>query len=886
MEGELVGLLKNIFSGNNESVQSSENQINGMSLHPEFFPVLLSIARNNGDYNIKKEAIIVFGRRLLICWSEMEDNVKYSSIGLFIEFLDYMPRDLLRLCSMVADNFVSKFFFKGGWPQLPELVYEKIHLLSGIILAKSICKKLKNGQEAQNEFFYSFCERILPILAQVIVQSNDFVINEMILHCLSRILSRKFTEENPIPEFLHSNLCIFIEKSLLCDKLEKTSEFCQFGVQSCKLLSRYLTTYKNDTDNQYLQSIFSLIQMILGSPFNSKFSCKALEVLYTILFVCGYLEVFEENADYFLNTLFPPFYRLQNEELQLMVLDPSLFVSSIHKSCENWSDPRSSVSRIISKASKKSSAVMNSCYERALYSIMEYNHNHDSSTLFSSLLMFSAAIVRNNNHDQFAMFLDSIEPLIESDDIVARASGFMVISEAVGSELSIKYIVQCVSNLEHEDSIIKYYSAAALSTILQDVNGPNSEEIKFSLKPYIEQLFSIFSNLANEFQNENFTTSLAVLVQFFKDDIIPFAGPLALQMLNVFVENSKAQNEIENSNAQVIVETCVFSLIEVLSKSHEASSTYIVPIFSHIIEAIQALNGTELVDKAFDLASKIISESPIFYQVFWDILELLFASIEESSFTTLDDVSLIIQNLIDKDPEISNNKEVINLILSKMVCILNKNDDEWPSAADVLTVLGIKTNGFGEYLSPIIDCVISVLESSDRGYELDTALSSLFGSMIYVYGDSILTSFSVCLDEIVEIWLESASFPVFPAALLPHFEELTKLDILPRLISALIHCMSITMKADDEMPKNEEEEDMFDDFEVGASDFVGRSLELPKIVDQVKLVNDIYQFIIGIQKKHSVLFNEAIETLSEAEIESIEMIPQFSKKLEMEKKNK
>ena len=893
MEAQIINLLESCYSGNNETIQYAENCFIELRQNYDFFEILLNLATNNLNINIKKESIIVFQKSLFYSWKNFDQEIKSLILLRFLNFLDNIEEKLIKIGCLISDKLIDFLYFKGEWTDLLNQILIRIqidskYILSGIILTKSICKLLKNPKIDLNNFYNNFINDFLPLLTNIILNSKSFLILDMTIHCISRLI---LTDKKKLSELLIESSFLIFEYSLEINQIEKNEEFFNYIIKIFKFFNKLINISSNNfTENQIL-NLFKIDQIILESHLSSKIDCKALELLYNILFIGKWISLFELNLDYFINNIFPYFYYLKQDEILLMDNDPSLFISSIHKSCQNWSDPRSSCLRIISKISKNSEIVLQACFQRIDNILTLYPNEIQNFEIFSNFLFLSATIIRNSNNIYFNDLLNKLNSFFTNSDFIIRSSAFMLLSEAIDSENSISTIEYCLNHLTDNYLLVQYYSSIALSTILDNIKENEiSKEIQQLLSPHVEQIFSLFVNLANEFHNENFTSSLSSLVKFFKNEILPFSGQFCLKMLDIFIDSSKAEGENEFNNATVVIEMCLFTLIELISQSKEISNEYLLLIYEKVIFAIKELNGLELMDKTFDLAAKIIISSHQFYSEFWIILPILFEILDQNNIITLEDLSMLLLSLIDKDLELNTRLDIVTILFEKIMFIFKLNDDNWSSCAEILSGLCIRNNGVFNYLDEIIQQMIIKLNDSEGGLFINNSIGSLFSTLIYIYKEKIFSLFNDNLSLIIGIWIDSASFPFFPASIINNFEIFSIFDIQPTVLAAAIHSIKIHNSADDEIilnNQNEEEEDNnnmkfnLDDFETDICDIQGHSLELPHWFDHSKLIEEIYYLIQNIKKNNFNIYQECLSILNEDDIIIIDQLLEISKKFKI-----
>ncbi|EAX94613.1 hypothetical protein TVAG_287480 [Trichomonas vaginalis G3] len=784
MEARIEELALCIFkSPSNEERKAAEAEIAQLAETVEFYQTAFQIIVSHSNKSVRQEVMVWITKY----FKSVPPELKQFCFESFIKSLPNIDRTHLNYAEKMANEWTEEYIKVFGWPAVREKIISPENQLSSLMLAKAVCKELKRKRNQTLELFTDFAVEIFPIFVQIL-ESQDFYLIQMAFHIANRLIKtsetagpskqlKEFIE--PISEQFLPNLQPFYNYSSILLNIQKTIEYEKLTVEILKFLSNYVYIIKHFLDENTLSPILSYMQSIFTSNLSSKSIGKALELLYSITFRAKVVSVLSENAEYFVSNVFAPFFVLQPAEIEFMETDPALFVQTIEKEGNDWCDPRASVSHIIKKSNQIGlTAVFENLFN---YLTTTLQNAENSSQIFSACDMFSSSVYKFDPQ-QFSELIPTLCELCDNEDFVIRAAAFKILSNAVNCKSTINAIEVCLNHLNDEAILVSYYASVSLSLTFRTIkNSEMKDELLESLRKNSVEIVDIFLRINTEFNNENIAYSLMDILEFFSDDVLPYAVSISENLLKLYEETSKSNEQ----QGESLIPHSINTLIECMKKMPDNTDS-LKEIFSHLLQTTENLIGVCDLEEIFRIGSRIVYNSTHFDPLYWEILPYIQRNLEIEDFLC-SRIRPLLSFLIDRDTNI-NERGVVPIILELLHSCYQRDESDGSDILNIVAGLTVKT-GQLEIMQNFADVIAAVYNEDKMIYDggVDSCVSVIlcmsdFQGMSNLFGD--------ITNEMLSEWSECEEFPFKIQTIISKFNDFVNFDF-----NFAINCLASSIKA-------------------------------------------------------------------------------------------
>lgn len=861
---ELVDLFQKTYSSdsNSEIIAEATKMIQAQFHNQLFYQTCLQIIFEQNDQitiTCKKSALNAFAKGIKDCWKNtFDDDMKMYLLNQIPELLANSPYELVPLCEKFSDEIINFSIFEDNCSYLiealPHLFQNDINYQrAGLIISKSVCKKIKNPRDDMMQMFSEFASLISPLIANLCKECEDYVLLNYCYHCLSRLLM-KLTENEIAEQILQEYGEIYYGRFMsLCtnfpSNIDENFSFIKFLIEGIKFLIRI----SRKLDNEQIENIIQFIQSIFQLPAHKYLvilKAKAVALLNSMIIKNERYDIFESHMQLIMEIIFSQLM-ISDEDIQDMENDPEAFIQANPSANINWEDDKASCSHFLLNCIKrmKNSSLIDFVYETASSSLQSESRNQ----IFTAFRILTTAVSKNCK-DQFEQFLPFLLEAFNHPDFVVRAGSFFVLSATKCCNISQQIIDNCITHLNDEAPIVRYYASLALSQSLFFCK--RQQEYKQCKKYYSSQIGDICNSLfeiLSQFNDSYISDAFTQIVKFFDDEILPYAIQLFDQITEVFVScctSGESQfSEVEETTTKVL--GLIIKIAGKNSKTNpDALNEFCGHFYSKICSAISATSESQNVYCLFPLLSELITISPGFNPEFWELLEPLMG-ITSSGIIIIDDSAPVIEQIIYKDEELASREEIVSNL-----CTFLLNSGALISVPTFCSTLIMRVGPSLPCMSEIFATIKS--EASECDVEGLESISNIV-SAIFLNFDDFSPLFEGGDMTLFNIWIEKPHFPFYVASFLKVFNKFDQdVELQAQMLKSGFFSVSTGFDneeeeefSDDDDDDDDSDNDFDTDFQANPGDFGLSTIKSPQWFNEKELIQQFLQFVSGLVEEQS-----------------------------------
>ena len=770
MQQQISLLLPLTFQGTEEIVKETTQKLLLLEELDDFIPSLYSICFDNEEhFKIRNSAILYLQNIINKKWNFINDNIKNDILNTFPLNLLKINNEILPQISHFSRILINNSFLSNNWLLLINEIFNFLNnkntILQGLILSKSLLGYFKSCPEELKEISINFTIQFLNFCINFLNSTNSLYYISIIYHCLYRILIGINFQV-----FENHYIIIFLNFLNLIENYSNLNDFSLFLYKSLKFLTIYLSRFNQTFLIDDLIYLYNLIKTLFNFKLDSKQYCFLLKCLYEIVINSNSLTFLINDSIELYNNILFPFFLLSEEDFLNLIEQPQYFISENHKNSNEFNDPKEIASMIVyqlSKQSDESAKILLSITNDSFINYSNSNLNLENQILlFSISHIFSCVSVLMDtvNMTLFLNFLKLIFPLTQSDDILARASVFLILSNAKHSYVPLEFTLICIEHIFDSSPVVQYYSSLAAANFLDKISDDETINLisnKFSND--ITSIFSAFIELSTIFENSEFSNTLAQLIKFFSKDILPLSNLLGIELLNLLLKTSN--NETFSDFIQHI--STFSNLIELVLTNKETLNEFLPLMISNMIEILKQITNPEAIDLLLETFLLLIEPLEIFKEQYWEI-----ASIISPHFSIDLDVSIsspieILMYLLKKDNDFHNRLEISPIIIDFVIHQLTiriERFDSWNEisklAAGLLFHLPNNSNLLNIHYETFTNLCLYQIEHIDSFFNI-LGLISFINGLLYHNFDLFIQKLNNNnnIYLILDFWCNNMIFP-------------------------------------------------------------------------------------------------------------------------------
>lgn len=869
---KLESLFKQTYSStSNFEIESATEQIESMYSDPSFYQNSCLILSQNMKVNetLSKAVLNGLTKGLEKQWNFFHPDFRASIINEIIKITYITDEKLIRQFEKLFDIIIKLDKFEClNVQNVLSVIYQLFHdnhYLIALIIMKSVTKLIKNPTTEMYHVYDLFSDEFGKIISMFISEQFGTNLLSYVFHIVSRL---SINRVHPSIQSIYLNLIqLFITFGIPDGNIH------MFANEGFKMIIRILNYEKTIIPDEMICNILNIIPNYLEvNCDNSKdknFKGKLFSLLNTIIIKNKRFELIDK---FFIplipNVIFPIFY-LTNDEIQMIKEDPACFVQESHQIELNWDDTKASCMKFLKNCSKYDN-LFNSSINFVTNVMNNSLSTSDYIPLFSAF-RFLSSIMPSRQPEETLTFLSSITQLFDHQNDIVRCAAFLLLSQCNNIPFNEQILMHCFNHLNDNFKLISYYASVTFANVINDLSQESQKQMNIVLSPYAETIFKHFSSIASEFRDPQLYESLSSLASIFQDSIIQIAPQIFDQTYNFFITSCKDENGDLNNDNIFIASDALIKIVDVLGTFPNLNVHFYKTVCNGLLELINSDHFGDLLN----ILNKIIEKIEVFDVNYWQIVSLLMKIIESNENIILNEIDPIIEEIIFKDKELGKREDIVNsissLIISKCDEELHGNEEiEIPFSIASCLVLQCKEK------LPIIDKLFEYLTIAAKRYIDPDSICVLYSSMLISYKQKALQ----CDPDIIQIWMDNHSYPLYLASFLTFFPLVNSPDVKANsYISAL---KSIIFKIQDEEIEDfgDDDDDCIDiDYEMVANiEKRGNDASIirgPEWFEPEKLLQSFMNLSIQIKDNDSDLFNLIVEAGFNENINVNEMIPKL-----------
>lgn len=856
---------------NTDQVQMQEinNQLLQMTSTPQFYQECIAILLNPEiSQGIKLNAMGVFHRLgIKQFWRQFDPQLKNAILSQIPSIL--VSTLTMPLCETLSDDIISLAIPSGEWPDFYPILlqlFEKDdnYLRAALILAKSMCKLIKNPDYVQSPLYpqsvkvhEEFSQLILPILTKICSEVNDFSILNYTYHCLSRILyASTAVRVNALTQYGEIYFQRFMTISTQFQHPEDPA-YLHFLREGIKFLQVVSYNSKDPTscltfNQEQLTAIFQFINVLFSFPECKYEKSRSIGILNNIIIKREQYQILEQNAQAFIG-LFCSNMAPSEDEIKKMEDDPCSYNDENQLCYATFDEIRSSICRFLTSYVKsvEETQIPPSLYQFASSAI----ESNDPAQIYVSLRLLTTSITPRYQQF-FAQFLPQLIQVSSHSHFVIRASAFLCMTAIErGCAIPPNLIEVCIQHFDDSHKIVAFYAILALKQIMYVIRKQaDYEATKAYYAEQIPIIFQKYFELANEFHDTEISEGLNIFIEFFDEKILPSCEVIFPAILNLFAAIQAASSDDKgNANTEFLADALIL-IIKRIEENPEIAQTLLPTFYQQLFMVFQAIT---INDDYLRVIEAIINASPHFDPNSWGIVEPLIQIIGDDSDVDLDNVLAIIEQLIYRDTELESKPEII-----AQLCELLMHPDVIASDSSVWASFIMRCG----HSIPIMPQLLQTLISTQEDAEFSLDVCNIFSAIAY--------KFDKYPQELIPIWKEYHYFPLYVGSMLKIFNDFQG---NPELQADLIeNAFDSILNSDEEIGSDDDDEILanFDRFQIRAGDFHIVKSQTPQWFDQKALVEQFANLIMTLQNSNSPVFQLLTQRLPDLQ-EKIEMLAKF-----------
>lgn len=866
----VISLLSATFTNQTtEDVSQAATLLEEMQSDPEFYPILMNIVLQSDSMSIRKSALTYIKTTVQYSWtSKLSDDIKIFILSNIPQLIAQCPQELFGVCTSLANLLVKyEYFNSDNWKDLPDIITsyfasgDQQQIITALIFSRSILKMCKNPTSSLEQTYENVSKLIIPKIAEIMQIQMPHDIVSLEFHCLSRLLF------NHVPTIFHQQADLFLSKGFIY--AHEKSENIKMKRHVLKFFTNFFLDFEDGLEQEIVEQLISISHDFISTHNDQTIRSKSLRLLCEIYQKKDPV-YFTNNIGFYVSELLPQLFAVSDEDEELLEFGDFVgFVNSQHQACTNWDEIVSSACRFVAKIAPRSEESLPT-FMQYVYNMIQWFEQTDKDissqcNVYAAFHMLSA-LIAGLSEERNGEIIEFVVHIFEFEYPIIRAAAFMLLSYINNPVYSDELLQICYRHL-NDNQLVSYYSSICLSNILQSImNSEIHEAVLQSLSPDVQDILSHYNNIASVFQTDTLITSLSTIIEFFKNLILPYSLGIATNLLTQYVQNGYSDDNL--GEFVLSASSSLMEIIELLGKNPDDSQPILVELFGYIREAYASLQNFCSIDDIIKMAAKVVSVSPQFDQSYWAIFHLSVQSLSTSKFVKLEDLQVLYEQLIFKDQQLSQNPEIIFEVFKVLIDIINIGDGEDSAVAlSLLSNLALRCpETIATHVTNLLNLLASVIEN---GIESDP-ICELFSSILLLINEPL--DFGQ-IDNIIETWLESHSFPLFLSSAVTKF---SLFDSFPEIqVRILINCfISIydQIHSEDEVYFEDLELDVFESKD---SDFSMVDVKAPCWFNDSDIVQQFYQLIDHVSKINPEIYQESIQSLcSDEERNYVEIIEQ------------
>ena len=792
MQDQIIQLLIQTRSDDNNLISSAEQSLTTLAESPEFLPSLISIMSNSEIPEITRFSAIIHMRIVINhYWNtsvspEVKDLIK-SALPSFIinwphshkQYMNHFIRTIID--ATILNNNIE-------WSDLPNIIFTLLSQGSeescrtGLVIANSLCGSIKQIKETQyfylNGWAVSYGTALVQILTSFFSQCDSHELLALGFHCAARILISNVSYD--FNSFFES-LSPLVEKSFLIVNQVDSDEYYDFAYNALKFSIQYIMKYKTLIPPQIIDQYFQIIQHFLPQNITVMMKCYLLNLLYELINHPRSFEIISGNIPNFLANLMMPLFALTPDNISSLSSNPADFISDIDKSGNKFEDIRYGAWNVIHSLCENHCEIADAARIIAAQAYSNYMSLSERSLecqviLFAAFQMFSSVTEFLNDIDpkHLTTFFTGILPLFDSPEELGRSAAFFLLSKSKNFPARQQLIMKCIEHIIDEFPIARYYAVISVPNLLNKCDDIRQIQRDLANSPIIPAMFSSLFELSGRFHFSDIAGAVGNLINFFGNQLLPIASNIFTSLMNFLTLSSDSLDTM----IRIICDSLEF-LINLVISNKEAQMTLAPTFCSEFFNVLQSIEDHEIFDILLFETMPLFEVTP-FSPTMWNAATMLIERMKEDSEISITDPVKVLSIFVIKDSEFET-REVMPLIVT--FCLEQMNQkmsqfDSWNEFALLASnlIMRLRTGSNQELVKQMIQSLtmmaMAQIESPQlfQYYGFD-GLVILVNALLYTDMGAITQILGEKIDLCINWWSENQIFPQSAMTLVTNFNR-------------------------------------------------------------------------------------------------------------------
>lgn len=863
---ELLELITKVNQPeSNQEIAEITELIKSQYPNQEFYHQCMQIILEDGDQistNYKQYAHILFNNGIISCWKSVFDqDQKMILLNQIPELFAHSQIEILPLCEKLSDIIIDYSLFKDECSYLldilPQLFQNDINYQrAGLIIAMSICEKIKRPTDEMYETFSSFASLIFPFLSSVCKESDNLILLKYCYHCLSCLLE-KTTDitEQLIKEYGELFYSQFMNISM--SNPENTDKIhIDFLIEGIGFLSEV----SEKLDSEQIGNIIILLQNVFQlnlDKYQIKVKAKGISFLNSMIIDKKRYDIFESNMQLIMEIIFSQLL-ISDEDINEMAKNPEVFIEDNPQADYDWGDAKTSCCRFVLNCVNaiEDTNLIEFIYQIASSFPLEAESRNN---IFTSFRLLTAA-VSNKCAEYFNQYIPYLSQAFDHEDFVIRSGSFLLLSNVDCCEITQPIIDTCIEHLSDPAPIVCYYSALALAQCfnLCQSQQVNYQQYKELYTPHISQIYTSFLEISSQFNDSYIPQAFNDFVLFFKEEVLPFADALFDKITEIFItscqlgESDFSEIESKSSEALHILIKLVASIDNIDPETFNQLYSH---FYSRLCTAIEETANYQSVSLLKDPLSSLIYHLPYFNPEFWELLNPLI-SIANNGTIDIDDAAQIFEMLIFKDEELASRGEVLTEL-----CTFLLSSDALISASTFGATLIMRCGQNLPCMNEIVSCIKKESSSDDNISILNSESICNITSAIFLNFEDYSELFEEGDMTLFNIWVSYHFYPFYVASFLKIFHNFddnveAQAQMLKSAFDSILSANNDEEEEEAEMDDDDDESELVYKFQIKPGEVSLAETENPQWFDETTLAQELYQLTSSLIESQSPVVQE------------------------------
>ncbi|OHS96401.1 hypothetical protein TRFO_37477 [Tritrichomonas foetus] len=735
-EETLIAILAATFRGTNSEVLQATNALSSCFTDQNFPNLLFSIIKKNEiSFSIRQSAVIQLIRIIILKIIPNDALLSfYLNIG---EIIENSPPELYAILRRCSNKLLFLTPLQDPVGVILEL-FKNNKIKASLFFANSLMKIINTPDQKTLPIYNAFTSHYILLLTQIINENLHSDLFSLIFHFMSR------STTNMLPQILldQDNLNFWMPQSMKNHINNNLFHYLRF-------LSN-LPTFS--TKIHLPHDILELTLYILSNTNDKNCSAMAIKVIYKM--ISFHLIQFDENTftNILTNIILPNF------------AGDNLIEDNHPSQTSCWKDPHDASYFLFQLLINQ-----NNQFTICFYSLFQsIDNDFEKFVCLLDLFSFMTKEFYSINNEHVLSFLQNLVPCFSSEVPDVRAAALKVFSKCnfiFPPEFLCHVICFALANLTDDDSQVRYFSALASSTLINQINDESVITYIYSNTPILtkmNELIMIFIELEKEFQTQMMAASIKKIILFFGKKIQPIIFSIAKEVIELFYYFAASK---ENGEPSVLLASTINILIEV----SEGNPPFVIMLLQALLNSqfLSQIQYPMAFDSIFEILETLLYHSTSFIPEFLQIIPFLYEYLNDNKrFSYFADISPVLEILIWKHHSYFD-ENILKVILDPLLEYLQncQKPNEWATAAYIFTKINITTNmNLPQTMNLVYPKMIQIMATSS-GYEMEVFYRLIEYFFSYHFTQIVPDHFEILFN----IYLEYAQFPSFIDSLIKSF---------------------------------------------------------------------------------------------------------------------